>query len=356
MAGVLGWIGYGESMGKAVPDVPIIQYLRGVAATMVAIAHASDQIGPSAATISKIGTAGVDIFFVISGFIMTYTTAMRRYSRAGFMWRRIVRIVPIYWVVTCVAAVTAAVMPGLFKDTMFTWPEFLTSLFFIPFKNPAANDIAPILKLGWTLNYEMFFYLLFCTFLPWRIEARIVAIGAVFGSCWLAPTHWTPLIFYGRSITFEFLLGCLSGWFFVSGMRIPRLLALAGLMVSLLLFVRGASFAPQNLFYCGVPAAGMVISLLALQREMTWNSKLLHTVGDASYSIYCTHLFLVMAIAKLWRVAVGMSSGAGDAGYVAICVGAAIWLGTLSYRHFEMPSIARLRSMRVPQPVAMPAE
>jgi exopolysaccharide production protein ExoZ len=346
-----------RQMGKAAPDVPVVQYLRGIAATMVIVAHSADQIGSAASVVSNVGTAGVDIFFVISGFIMTYTTAMRSYSRAGFIWRRIVRIVPIYWAVTCLAAVTVTIVPFLFKDTVFTWPEFLTSLFFIPLQNPAVDDIAPLLKLGWTLNYEMFFYLLFCAFLPWRTSVRIVAIGAVFGvAYWLAPTHWAPFVFYGRPITFEFILGSFAGWLFVSGLLLPRPLGIAGVVVSLWFFVWGASFAPQNLLYCGVPAAGIVISLLTLQRGMTRINKLLHTVGDASYSIYCTHLFLVMAIAKLWRTGLGMASPLGDAVYVAICVWVAAWIGILSYRHFEMPLIARLRSMQLPQPVGMPAE
>jgi peptidoglycan/LPS O-acetylase OafA/YrhL len=234
-------------------------------------------------------------------------------------------------------------------------------LFFIPFPNPATGETSPLLKLGWTLNYEMMFYLLFCALLPWRAFPRTIALAMIFGAAYVASqtisVHWQALIFYGRPITFEFVLGCAAGWIFISGLKLPRVLAIAGVAIGLWFFVKGAAAAPQTLVFCGLPAAGMVVSLLMLQRGTMWRSKFLHSVGDASYSVYCTHIFFVMAIAHLWHRLFGMASPVGDGLYVLLSVGVSIGIGIFAYRRFETPMIAKLRSFATSaRPVGAPAE
>jgi peptidoglycan/LPS O-acetylase OafA/YrhL len=135
-----------------------VQALRGLAALLVVFVHLDNLL--LAIGLSTFGGAGVDIFFVISGFIMVYTTADRHVTPWSFMADRIARIVPIYWLITLAVFCIALVSPMLLQATRADWNELVKSLFFIPFTK-ADGVVAPMFYVGWTLNYEMFFYLLF---------------------------------------------------------------------------------------------------------------------------------------------------------------------------------------------------
>jgi exopolysaccharide production protein ExoZ len=106
------------------------------------------------------GGGGVDIFFVISGFIMVYTTQSHHVGPFSFFVNRVVRIVPIYWLLTLAVFTLAVIAPHLLGATRAAPSELLKSLLFIPFAK-SNGAVQPILFLGWTLNYEMFFYMLF---------------------------------------------------------------------------------------------------------------------------------------------------------------------------------------------------
>ena len=107
------------------------------------------------------GGAGVDIFFVISGFIMVHTTMDRDdVTPWSFMAGRISRIVPAYWVATFAVFGIALVAPSLLRTPHLPVGELLQSLAFIPFVKDSGLT-QPLLFVGWTLNYERFFYLVF---------------------------------------------------------------------------------------------------------------------------------------------------------------------------------------------------
>ncbi len=108
-----------------------IQYLRAVAALGVVVFHAAERTG----THFAIGAAGVDIFFVISGFIMWVLAGTRTTTPAAFLRERIERIVPLYWIVTGVMIQGA--LFGLFPNLQLTPGYVLSSLFFIPAARPA---------------------------------------------------------------------------------------------------------------------------------------------------------------------------------------------------------------------------
>ena len=112
------------------------QIMRGVAAILIVIGHATVLVGSAAA---------VELFFIISGFMMMLTSEN---GLQRFFTKRIIRIIPLYWIVT--AAFVLFVRP-----TTFTVSYFIKSLFFINWNNP------PILNVGWTLNCEVRFYVFF---------------------------------------------------------------------------------------------------------------------------------------------------------------------------------------------------
>lgn len=304
-------------------EVVGIQYLRAVAAIMVVFHHARDQIPALHALIPTTALqGGVDIFFVISGFIMTYTTAQKPMTPAVFLERRLARIVPLYWTMTIVTAALAIGAPRLFKDTTFTVSSFLTSLFFVPAYNPGVQgEVSPMLKLGWTLNYEMFFYLVFAILLFLAPLRRVVALFAVFAllAILLPLTHtaFAPAIFYSNPITLEFVLGCaigaLSSRGAVASPKVAWPLFVAGI-IALFWFGSGNIVGINRVFNLGFAAAVIVLATasLDLSGAFTANgpiSRSLKTLGDASYSIYLTHLFPLILFRTLWLRAALPSAG-----------------------------------------------
>jgi exopolysaccharide production protein ExoZ len=163
--------------------------------------------------------AGVDLFFVISGFIMVYSTGGgTTVSAFEFLERRLIRIVPLYWLATGLAVVVLLLAPQLARQTVLTFPHVLASIAFFPALHPSAPTIyAPLVYVGWTLNYEMLFYALFATGIgfgrlsPGRVVAiastpilTLSAIGFIFFPRGL-------LGFYANPIMLEFVFGmCLA--------------------------------------------------------------------------------------------------------------------------------------------------
>ena len=150
---------------------PEIDGLRAIAVLSVIFFHAGLDAIPG-------GYLGVDIFFVISGFIICFVADDRR--PAEFMWDRIARVVPLYWLLTLAATAVAFIDPSLFKSTIADPALVLQSLLFIPFVK-ANLTMQPVLFVGWTLNYEMFFYLVFalCAPLAAWVRVGLITLGFV---------------------------------------------------------------------------------------------------------------------------------------------------------------------------------
>src|SRR5690349_19756820 len=131
-----------------------VQYLRGIAAMLVVLHHLHFEG-------TQLGPYGVKVFFVISGFVMWHTTLLSDISVTAFWRRRIVRIVPLYWIFLSILIVIALFTPQYLNSTVVTPEAAIKSYFFIPHYNTSQNIIAPLLIPGWSLNYEMFFYFIF---------------------------------------------------------------------------------------------------------------------------------------------------------------------------------------------------
>ena len=146
-----------------------IQALRVIAAFMVLAFHVSLEVAKlTPAAVLTPGSAGVDLFFVISGFVMLYSSERlfgRPWASAQFFKRRLVRIVPLYWLATTALVLLVAPFAGT--------KAVIASLLFWPY--PAGG--APLLNVGWTLNIEMFFYLVFAAAL--LAKSRVVVTTTV---------------------------------------------------------------------------------------------------------------------------------------------------------------------------------
>jgi peptidoglycan/LPS O-acetylase OafA/YrhL len=132
-----------------------LHLLRAVAALSVVYFHTTSEAGLNLPV--NVGAHGVDIFFVISGFIVTYVSVR---SPDRFFARRVIRVVPFYWTATVALFSLAAFAPHLLRSTQPDLEQLVCSLFFVPRETSYAG-VVPTLVLGWSLNYEMYFYLMF---------------------------------------------------------------------------------------------------------------------------------------------------------------------------------------------------
>lgn len=329
-----------------------VQVLRGAAALFVAAGHIIAEMPRLRAYHGGFDENilqfrfGVDLFFVISGFIMVYTTCDKpRTASQGlkFLVARFLRISPLYWMATALTIAIGLAIPSALNHDGMSTGRILSSLFYLPHRN-ANGDYFPIVGPGWTLNYEMFFYLLFALafLLPWRSGlmalvgtlAGLVAIGA------MLPGENVLLDYYANPILLEFAFGALLGFAFVRGM-LDRMLpfavaaAVVGVVWVIGLHVFGFVDMRQRIFFYGVPATLLVFAaIVADGKGRGVGGAVLLALGDASYSIYLTHLFVARAAGMvvgrllpwcpLWLF------------FVATLVAAGI-TGILVARFFEIP-------------------
>lgn len=275
-----------------------IQYLRAFAALAVVLFHAAERSGYGFA----IGAAGVDVFFVISGFIMWVIVERRPVSPGRFLLDRIRRIVPVYWLATGLMVVGG--LAGLFPNLALTAGHVLASFFFVPSFSPSSGELWPILVQGWTLNYEMFFYVVFaaCLALPRHFllsAMMIVFVGLV--AIGFAVESSNPLfVTYTRPVILEFVAGMLIARLWLAG-RVPNAVASLVLIAGALAgFVAiGVLRLPFDEWTCGPLAFALVYGTAALEtRGRVPRLKVPAVLGDASYSIYLWHTFAISVVAK----------------------------------------------------------
>jgi exopolysaccharide production protein ExoZ len=278
-----------------------IQALRIVAAGMVVFTHstyyASERLDKDFFVWQR-GTRGVDIFFVISGFVMVYASQKLFASPNGwkdFAERRILRIVPLYWLITTLKVLIVLLTAGFALHTKLSPITAACSYLFLPARN-LDGKIEPLVGVGWTLTFELLFYFLFTLALFMRknvfqfvgVILAILSIGAYF-----RQPSWPPIAFYLNSIVLEFFLGMLIAKACINGIYFPRktIFWLLGCGFVLLLFPAFESTVPKVLI-SGLPAALIVWSAASLGALENSIPRVLLYLGDASYSIYLIHPFV----------------------------------------------------------------
>ena len=278
-----------------------VQYLRAAAALAVLFYHISTlsqktwMLDPE--RIDYVGAAGVDLFFVISGFIMAMIVARPGdFDGRQFWISRIARVVPAYWVITLAVFVLVWVMPQLFKETTSDLQTLLISLSFVALDHGNGNT-GPLLVVGWTLNYEMFFYAIVALTSGLLGDRRLISASAgiialvVLGQ-WLRPSHPT-LMFYTDPILLEFVLGILVFriWNHLRESRrnlAPLAMLITGTLLLMLQWERPVG--DMRALFWGVPAAAMLYGALGV---LTFRNAMLIRLGDWSYALYLTHVFVI---------------------------------------------------------------
>lgn len=275
-----------------------LQYLRAIASLAVVYSHTVIQVESYFHRLPEFGSFGVDIFFVISGFIMVYI-ARPTDTPVSFFLNRVRRVVPLYWFFTLLMAAILLLVPGVFKTTVFDLSALLRSLAFIPhFSVAQPAEVWPIVAPGWSLNYEVYFYLLFALsllFAPrFRIAFITLMILAVFSVANLVSSSTAITIFYSQAIVFEFVFGMLLAVSWKRGFslspRVGMLLIAAGFV---LLFLR---LPLPRIAEFGIPSLMIVAGCLYVRVA---EQKILVLLGDASYALYLCHIFALGVLRKV---------------------------------------------------------
>ncbi len=279
-----------------------IQALRIIAACLVVVTHSTyyaferlDKHFP----VWERGTRGVDIFFVISGFVMIYASQKLFSTSDGwkvFAEHRIVRIVPLYWLVTTFKVVILLATAGLALHTALSPRTAICSYLFLPTKD-LDGKLEPLVGVGWTLNFEMLFYFFFALALFLRANVfkfvGVVLVLLSIGGYFRQPS-WPAAAFYLNSIVLEFYFGMLIAKACINNMYIPKKLAylLLALGFFLLLLPPFDWNVLPKFLVSGVPAAMIVWSTASLEGLGNAIPAFILYLGDASYSIYLIHPFV----------------------------------------------------------------
>lgn len=330
-----------------------LQYLRAVAALMVVAFHATEKLGTTMGNDDgptfTTGLAGVDIFFVVSGFIMLATTRGKDVTPGDFARRRFERIVPLYWLLTSLILVVVVARPGLLATATFDAAHVAASFLFLPWQHPAIDAQLPLLVPGWTLNYEMAFYALFTASLLLPARSRVAAVIAVLSAVAFAGLFvpaGTMLAFYTDPIILEFAAGLLLGSVWQRGLAISRASALCLIGIGFLLLHLGSSSDLPRIIWAGIPALMIVTGVVhADTGKVRTPLRLPMLLGDASYSIYLSHVVVLPVLAKLWQTAGLGAEGRGIPFFLTALFSSAV-AGIVLHHLVERPMLAWMSGKR----------
>jgi exopolysaccharide production protein ExoZ len=337
-------------------NLATVQALRAIAALLVVAYHSlgawtEHVMGEPADNYWPNGSAGVDIFFVISGLVMVIS-ADRLAANAGawriFLRQRLVRIVPLYWIVTTAKVAAVLALPMLVARTHLDLPYVVGSYLLLPVKD-ATGQFFPVLPVGWTLTYEMLFYALVVIALALRVHVLAVAGPAL--AAFVLVGVFGGLDGFANTIVAEFLFGVLIGVAVGHGVRLRASAAipLMGLGFAIILMGPVVSGVLRPITW-GIPAACIVAGAVSLEGRLApITPRWLLDAGDASYSIYLTHGFIVPVVYIL-AVATGPTTLVLPVTLVAGLLGSAV-IGRLSFAWLERPMLRLLRR-RSAAPVA----
>lgn len=350
-----------------------LQIMRGIAAGLVVIDHSllaaaahDPNYIPYQGFAATIGRMGVNIFFIISGFIMVHSTESTRQLDPGsrvrsFAWKRATRLVPLYWLATLVQ-----IAVGADDGTHFSIGHIVRSLAFLPnFADMGDERMPPVLGVGWTLNYEVLFYCIFAAtlLLPRRIGllACISAITAmvsagVLGMRYVGNGAFHRIFFF---YTFKNMLFFAIGISIAMGQRfLPKLVrgwpmgAAMALMVSGLAFFRVMGFNDGNPVWLSISlvicTAVIVLAVSDHSINATTRYRTILHIGNASFSTYLFHAMLLAVLAPVAARIFGTAMGP-----VLILTGPVLCLtiGSIIHIFVEIPLTKLFRGARGGPPV-----
>jgi peptidoglycan/LPS O-acetylase OafA/YrhL len=306
-----------------------IQILRGIAALGVVYFHCVGEGGFSG--FKKTGAWGVDIFFIMSGFIIAYIVSK---NTKNFIIKRIFRVVPLYFIATFSIVFIAIIFPNLIHGTKISVEKIIKSILFIPYEDELKQNL-PILGPGWTLNFEMFFYLImaFCVFFVKNKKYISIICSVVLIVCMFIFNIVKSESFileyyrsYNGGLFPEFIYGLLLHNFYchLKSKQVPPCLLLivriicTGIIISSFVYliasdVTGLYFSGNRNLQKGIPALLLVIASLFLEKNINGKNIVVQffvLLGDASYVMYLFHYHIIAFLSRvIFQSFIGNNNG-----------------------------------------------
>lgn len=329
-----GLSGKNEKLGN-------IQILRALAAAGVILFHIVENAklhGIHVSIFSLFGTfgnMGVDVFFVISGFVMAESRNRAPLNATSFLARRLLRIVPLYWALTLFYYALGSFVPELFPNLNLDTNWLFASLFFL---SGGLGFGSPILGQGWTLEFEMLFYLIFSMTLSLNRKSYRYSV-IFFVTIILVATGVS-------SIIIEFSLGIIANMTFTLLRKRPNIGIGFVLFSPIILFVIHNYMLgyPNRVIGYGIPSYFLVCGLAMMKQS---ENRLMLRLGSASYSAYLFQFFAIPFMFKLSDFAI-LKSINGDLLVVLIAF-IAIYSGQVIYRILEEPSSKLTKKLLSPR-------
>lgn len=338
-----------------------VQSLRGFAALMVVYYHAhgllikrhtelglTNEFWAREHGLTKFGALGVDIFFIISGFIIFHSAWDKKITARSFLFLRVRRIYPLYWVAS-ILFIAITFLPG--TSYSLSGSDIFASLLLIP--KYFNGDVKPVLEVGWSLYYEMFFYLLFSA-LIWQAKERILVQMTGLFSLLIIAGNFVSIDFgIWKVITnerlLEFIAGGWAAYFYRNGsVRWNGYLRWCAIIVAVSGTIAFVLFDEWREDYSALltraPIAIAVFSCFLFDEKLKnyVGGRVTSFLGDASYSIYLFHMFPFIILSGMWKRGLGVPPFDGIATWaVLICVGAAAGIG--AHLLIEKPMMSLLR-------------
>ena len=271
-----------------------VQVLRFFAAFSVMMVHLP---------IFGFGIWGVDIFFVISGFIMMYVTEN---NEKNFLIKRVFRIVPLYWILTTGVFLIAYIKPEFLNNTTADLEHYIKSLLFIPFDKNGTGHF-PILFLGWTLNFEVIFYVLFCIALAFSKKNRFIFCSFLIISFYLINLGLSDKNFifktYANNMFFEFIFGMVAYliWKKMYHLSINSFTNAIFLLLLIFSFLIFRNFEFSRFLSYGVPSFFLLMYFLFFLNNIKF-PRIFIKLGDSSYCIYLIHPYIIQFFYKIYDI------------------------------------------------------
>lgn len=324
-----------------------LQILRFIACLFVVYCHLK--------VAKMIGFFSLDIFFLISGFVISLMILRPQQTVAHFIKGRVARVLPLYWGLTIVIFLMAIVAPSLLNSTTANPVNLFKSLFFVPYRKESGL-IDPILAVGWTLNIEIMFYVFCALSLMFAVAMRTWFIGACMIGLYLFCNYFhpytssAPVEFYSAHYMVVLVLGVIMHQVYVRNRAffvLPKWpgIALITFLLMLLIYLdytRDWHLDYQYLLGLTVPSILLILAVLSMEHHIGDGPLVRFAVymGDASYSIYLTHVFVIEAMRKLLPHLISGFSVISIPGAILTFL-ACFCVGALLDRFYDKPMVKR---------------
>ena len=300
--------------------IDIIEFSRFVAAMLVMCVHMP---------VFGFGAFGVDIFFIISGFVMMHSTET---TSSNFFKKRLIRILPNYYIFTLGVFILALKFPHLLNNTTADLNHLLKSLFFIPFNKNETGHF-PILFLGWTLNLEMLFYSIFALSLMINKKYRGFISSYILLTIFFISAYINsfPLKAYNDFIIFEFILGMIIYLIIFKKNYIESFLMLLAIIIGCLFHEINLN---NRLLIYGLPSM-IIMFLMILKFQNLKLSKFILMLGAGSYSLYLTHPYIIQFFDRFtnWFSGDFLQKSLS----IFLCIILTNTFAILTYKYYELP-------------------